>query len=98
MMYPPLEQKTPTEIKDYGVDWNKFLGSGITITTSVWDVPAGITKDSDGIDGRATVIRLSGGTAGQNYTLTNTIVTSAGERLDAAIEVQVRTAAAIAGI
>lgn len=97
-MRPPLEPKTPNEKKDYGVDWTKYLGDGVTIGNSDWDVPAGVINDVDAIDGQATVIRLSGGTADENYTLVNTIVTSAGETLEAAIEVRVRTAAVAAGI
>lgn len=99
MMRPPLEPKVPSEIKDYGIAWEKYLGGvGVTISTSVWSVPAGLTAVVDTIAGQRTLIRLSGGTADQDYTLTNTITTSAGETLEAAIEVRVRTAAAIAGI
>jgi hypothetical protein len=93
-----LEAKTPTEVKDYGVNWAPYLGTGVTIATSDWEVPAGITEDSSDIDALATVVRLSGGTAGTDYTLTNTIVTSAGETLVRAIEVRVRTPAQVAGI
>lgn len=94
---PPLDPKTPTEEKDYGVDWEDQL-NGATIASSSWTVPSGISSLGDSIDGSSTVIRLSGGTAGTNYTLTNEIDTSAGEHLQSAIEVRVRTAAVIAGI
>lgn len=100
MMRPALTPKTPDDVADYGVDWDLALATGVTIDTSTWTVPAGITKDDDSIDDdeRATVVRLSGGTAGEEYTLVNEIVTSAGETLNAAIEIRVLTAAQIAGI
>jgi len=91
-----LEPKTPDEVKDYGVEWADQLG-GATISSSDWTVPSGITEDDADTDGTATVIRVSGGTAGQEYTLTNTITTSAGETLQRAIRIRVRTAASVAG-
>lgn len=98
MMRPALTAKAPGEIEKYGVDWTKVLKASVTIVTSTWSVPAGITKVTDGIDGLSTPILLSGGTAGVDYTLVNTIVTSDGQTLDEAMQVRVRTAAQIAGI
>ena len=74
---------------------------GATIATSTWVVPTGITKDSDdtgaitiagisyGVDTVATVW-LSGGEAGEEYTLTNRITTSDGRTLDQSIVVPVK--------
>lgn len=92
-----LDPKTPDEVKDYGVEWSGQLETGTTISTSAWEAPTGITVDADSIDGTATVCRLSGGTAGTTYILVNEIVTSAGETLEAAIQIHVRTAAQAAG-
>lgn len=86
-----LEPKTPDEEKDYGIDWRKWIASGVTITSSDWTVPSGVTEESASISGLYTLIRLSGGTAGQTYELINDIVTSTGEELERAIEVRVMT-------
>lgn len=91
MMRVPLEPKTPDEEKDYGIDWRKWIATGVTISTSDWTVPAGITEVTHSISGLNTLIRLSGGTADATYELTNEIVTSAGEELQRAIEVRVMT-------
>lgn len=93
-----LEPKTATDIKDYGVNWTRYLDDTSITFTSSWTVPSGITRVTDSVDDQIAVIRLSGGTAGTNYTLINTIVTSAGETLDQAIQVRVNTAAINAGL
>lgn len=103
MMKPQLEMKTPGEEKDYGVDWDPYLTAGVTITTSTWEIVSALGSpdlaiDADDIDGRATVVRLSGGQDDFDYVLVNKIVTSEGEKLNAAIEVRVRNAAEVAGI
>lgn len=90
-MRVPLEPKTPDEEKDFGIDWRKWIATGVTISTSTWEVPSGITKEADSISGLYTLIRLSGGTAGTTYTLINEVLTSAGELLERAIEVRVMT-------
>lgn len=92
-----LEPKTPGEEKDYGIDWSRYLEDGVTISTSTWRVPSGLTNEADDIDGQATVIRLSGGAVNQDYVLNNTIATSTGETLERSIQVKVRSAAVIAG-
>lgn len=86
--------KAPTEVLDYKRDWkyadeksratggagDGWLDIGETITTSTWSVPVGITQATPApshADGLAT-IWLSGGAADGVYTITNTIVTSAG--------------------
>jgi len=70
--------KEPTEVRIFQIDWLDWLGS-LTISTSVWSVPSGITNDSDTNTTTATQIQLSGGTWGATYELTNTITASNGE-------------------
>jgi hypothetical protein len=94
-MRVPLEPKTPDEEKDYGIDWRKWIATDVTISTSVWELPTGITRVTDSIDGRQTLIRLAGGTAGTTYELINEIVTSVGENLERSIEVRVMTPAQV---
>jgi len=88
MSYPRLPDKGPDAVKDYGIDWSSWLGTD-TISTSTWAVPTGITKDSDSETTTETTIWLSGGTAGVNYELTNSIVTAAGREEDQTIVVRV---------
>lgn len=90
-MRVPLEPKTPDEEKDYGIDWRKYVATGVTIVSSDWTVPSGITKETSSISGLYTLVRLSGGTAGELYELTNVIETSQQEILQREIEVRVMT-------
>lgn len=74
----------------YGVDWTSWLADGDTIQTSTWMVPAGLVKgDEDVADGQATVW-LSGGTAGDSYSVTNHIVTTQGMEDDRTIRILAR--------
>lgn len=94
-MRVPLEPKAPEAVKDYGIDWRKWVATGVTLVTSIWEVPIGITNDTDSISGLYTLIRLSGGTAGETYTLINKVTSSVGELEPRAIEVRVMTPADI---
>jgi hypothetical protein len=75
----------PNGIRDFGFEWDTFLGSliitGQSLSASEWTVPSGITKVSDTKSGTKTIIRMSGsGTAaGEEYVLANKITTSGGE-------------------
>lgn len=75
--------KEPTETRDVGLNWSDWLvdidGDALTIVSSIWSSPAGITIDDDDINDSTTVVRLSGGTWGETYELTNTITASNGE-------------------
>lgn len=58
--------KDPDETLDYSVDWSRFLGSGITISTVIWYV--------DDSTGTKTVLSPGGATVYgiQNVAQTNT--------------------------
>ena len=76
---------------DYAVDWSAWLQSGETISASTWSVPAGISEATPApseTDGVAT-IWLTGGTAGQLYTVTNHITTSMGREDDRSLFLRV---------
>lgn len=81
--------KDPDEVLDYVIDWSDRL-AGDTISTSTWEVPSGITKDSDSNGTTSTTVWLSGGTANAVYTLTNRIVTAAGRTMDQSVRLTVR--------
>jgi hypothetical protein len=74
--------KDPSAVLDYTIDWSLWLSNGETITTSVWTVPTGITGSTQSISGSKTITWLSGGTAGNAYTISNRITTSAGRTDD----------------
>lgn len=81
--------KDPDAVLDYTGDWAKWLGSD-TIATSTWDVPDGITKDSESHTSKQTLIWLSGGTAGESYQLRNHITTAAGRADDRTITIKIK--------
>lgn len=61
----------------FGFDWSRRL-QGDVITSSTWDVPAGLTASGAAIHGAACSIEIAGGTDGARYTVGNTITTLAG--------------------
>ena len=81
--------KDPDSVLDYGFDWSDWLVTGETISTSGWEVPTGITNDSDTNTTTTTTIWLSGGTASTNYRLVNEITTSAGRTEQRSIDISV---------
>ena len=68
--------KDPNAVLDYGFDWSDWLGNAETIVTSTWINPDGITVVTSSNSSEATVVWVSGGTAGKSYRLTNRIVTN----------------------
>lgn len=81
--------KEPTEVLDYSIEWTDWL-NGLTISTSTWSVPSGITEDTSSISGTRTLIRLSGGTWAATYEITNTIVASNGETETRSFKVKIQ--------
>ena len=73
-------EKDPDATLDYGFDWSAWLASGETISTVDWTIATGLDEDSLGeVTGSDTAkIWLSGGTAGENYSVACLITTSAG--------------------
>jgi hypothetical protein len=82
--------KDPDAVVDFAIDWSDWLPTGDTISTSTWDVPAGLTEDSETESTTLTTVWLSGGTAGQDYNITNQIVTAGGRTDDRTITIKVR--------
>lgn len=81
--------KDPGGNLDYAVDWTAWLGND-TIDTSTWTVPTGLTKVSDSKTMKIATVWLSGGTVGQEYTVTNHIKTAAGREDERSIIIQVQ--------
>jgi hypothetical protein len=88
------KEKDPDAKLDYKLDWSDWLAetpSGAdTISTSTWTVTSGLTKESDANDDDSTTIWLSGGTAGSDYEIINSIVTDGGRQDDVALTIYVR--------
>lgn len=82
--------KDPDEVKDYGINWATLLSTD-TIATSTWTVPDEITMDSDSHTTTATTVWLSGGTAGESYSLLNRIVTAGGRTYDRTVKLKMKS-------
>jgi hypothetical protein len=78
--------KDPDAELDYAVDWTEYLGVDV-IASSDWIVPTGITGGAEAFTDTDATIWLSGGTAGNNYTVVNRIVTLAGRTDDRTISI-----------
>jgi len=71
--------KDSEAVLDYKFDWDtNYLEVGETISSATVTAESGITKDSDSItdSDRTVTVWLSGGTAGEKYTISCKIVTS----------------------
>jgi len=80
--------KDPNAVLDYSIDWTRWL-AGDQIATSVWLVATGLTKVADSKTASSATVWLSGGTAGQSYTVTNRITTAGGRTEDRSFTIRV---------
>lgn len=90
--------KDPSAVLDFGWDFSAWLDDGETITAATVTVPAGLTKNADGIiaspktsaAAAGVMVWLSGGTVGERYAVVCHITTSAGRQDDRTIMVTIR--------
>jgi len=82
--------KDPDAILDYSIEWSKWL-AGDQIQKSAWTVsdPA-LEAANDSNTPTRTTVWLSGGGAGQSYTVTNRITTSGGRTDERSFTIQVQ--------
>jgi hypothetical protein len=79
--------KDPDAIRDYGINWLPDLGDK-TITASTWLLNGAawtgsdLVKVADSFADTTATVRISGGTVGESYVVTNHIVMSDGEEDD----------------
>lgn len=85
--------KAPTEILEYQIDWDDWLGA-LTIASSSFTAPAGITIDEDSNTTTTTAVTLSGGTWGATYEISNTIVASDGQTETRSISIRIQRSVA----
>ena len=70
--------KDPSAFLDYSMDWSDWLATGEIITVSTWATSSvDLTLSLDAATDTITTIWASGGVAGKDYTITNTITTDA---------------------
>ena|SRR6476469_1167359 len=76
--------KDPNASKDYTIDYSKWLIDGDVITGVVWNVPAPLVSENEGISGGNTkvFVQLSGGEYGGSYPITAHITTAEGRSDD----------------
>jgi len=81
--------KDPDAVLDYTWDWEDWLDSD-TISSSSVIVESGLTADSDSNTTTTATVWLSGGTLGEDYKVTNRIVTAGSRTDDRTIIIKVR--------
>ena len=73
------------------IDWSHWLATeGTEIASSVWEASTGLTIDGFGSTATAASTHVSGGAAGQVYTVRNTITTASGLSDSRSIRVSVK--------
>jgi hypothetical protein len=71
--------KDPDATLNYGHGWGDWLETPDTIVGSLWLLaPDGLTQSGSTFTDTDTAVRLSGGTVGVTYTVTNRVTTAAG--------------------
>ena len=90
-------EKDPVAVLTYTVSWINWLESGVSLATSEFTTstiandPSGIVVSSPVVvDGNKATISLSGGSAGNTYTITNTVTTNNGQTDSRRFRVDVR--------
>lgn len=82
--------KGPYEVLDYTINWARALGTD-SISTSDWTISAAdLVEDNATNQAKTATIWLSGGTAGQSYTVFNTIVTAQGRTFTQTVAINVQ--------
>jgi hypothetical protein len=84
-----MEYKDPNDAYTFTANFTNELG-GAGVATSVVTVPAGLTLDSEVVNGDGVDIKLSGGTAGNTYRVIVDIVSTAAEDFSKSFFVRVR--------
>lgn len=77
-------EKDPAAVLVYSLDWNSWIETNDAVANSVMTVstisgdPNAMTIKSSGFTGNVTYVELQRGSAGNVYTVTNTITTTDG--------------------
>ncbi len=76
-------EKDPAAQLTYVLDWSDWMPQGDSLSTATFAVStiagaSNVTIVSSGVSGDTAYVQLSGGSAGNTYTVTNTITTTNG--------------------
>lgn len=82
MGYKNSFEKDPRSKWPYTIDYVNLLPTGETISGVTWTVPSGLTKVSQANTTTTATAVLSGGTAGEMYTVEALMVTTPGGHED----------------
>jgi len=82
--------KDPDSTLDFAFDWSDWLDTHETVSDHTITAENGITKDSDSESSGVITVWLSGGTAGNKYTVTCRITTSMGRTDERSIFISVK--------
>lgn len=82
--------KDPNAVLDWVFDWSDWLAVSETITARTVTVATGLTKDSDSAGTETVTVWLSGGTAGESYSVACRITTSSARIDERTITVRVQ--------
>lgn len=85
------QEKGPNAIKSWRWDWSGWLTSlgADTIATSTFTVPTGLTKVAEANTTTTATVKLSGGTDGESYSVTNHITTAGGDTEEASMYLKI---------
>ena len=89
-----INTKDPDDILDYAFDWATWLATSETIASYTLTVPTGLTEGSGATatseSSGVITYWISGGTAGQSYTIGCKITTSAGRVKEESMTLRIR--------
>ena len=75
--------KDPHDIATYSVDWAAAIGAGDSLASCAWSAsPVGLTLANPGNNGALASVTISGGTAGEIYTVRARATLASGQQLD----------------
>jgi len=82
--------KDPQETKDFGVDWTTPLDQiPDTISSSTWTLTGTLTSVATSNTTKTTSIRIAGGVAGEDCTVTNHVVLAGGQQWEVSFTLRV---------
>jgi hypothetical protein len=81
--------KDPDAVLNYLFDWSEWLAAGETIQSYVLTVATGLTLDTDSNTTTTVTAKLSGGTAGESYSVACRISTNASQTDERTITINV---------
>lgn len=84
-----LTPKDPSDTAWYAVNCTRFL-DGDTIATAVFTVPAGLTKVTESNTTTHARVKLSAGTADEDYAVVLDLTTAGGQTFQRTITLKVR--------